>query len=352
MATEIPEIGEKVTHWRRPTPASCALVMAPVPTDRQLKIAEMLNLAKECGFACEALTTYHSELASKIASHLVHRLGKSVYQSVDFSMTLFSRQAALDIFGETNSMLTNTATQLHWKFQAVDECAYVLKPLLATLPSSSCVEGMSRALLSESEPTALVCATVMPTLEAKWTLLPNGAGQLKINFFYVLSDVDGEMHAPKDENRIELELGHGLEQQLRRRVLLDVGKMIGRGFPMATRWFVQLGMETTAMALVVFAAETAGRRPKRKELLLTEKKAKCKKNHHVIETILEERASTGKAKAYFLVEWAGYHPTWEAWRIMGRVGDPIATWETLAVVKNTEALTAWREPMGVGVGIQ
>ena len=99
MATEIPEIGEKVTHWRRPTPASCALVMAPVPTDRQLKIAEMLNLAKECGFACEALTTYHSALASNIASHLVHRLGKSVSRSVDFSITLFSSDDAVSSWG-------------------------------------------------------------------------------------------------------------------------------------------------------------------------------------------------------------------------------------------------------------
>ena len=70
MATDIPEIDEKVTHWRRPTPASCALVMAPVPTDRQLQIAEMLNLAKECGFACEALTTYHSALASRAISSI------------------------------------------------------------------------------------------------------------------------------------------------------------------------------------------------------------------------------------------------------------------------------------------
>ena len=72
-------------------------------------------------------------------------------------------------------------------------------------------------------------------------------------------------------------------------------------------------------------------------------KVKTKKYHHEVESILEERASTGKAKAYFLVQWAGYHPSWEAWRITGLVGEPVATWETLAVVKNTEALTKWRD---------
>ena len=106
-------------------------------TDRQLKIAEMLDLAKGSGFACEALTTYHSELASKIASHLVHQLGKSVYQSVDFVITLFSCQAALDMFG-----VTNTMTQLHWSFKETStSLRSVLKPLLSSLPSSSCVEG-------------------------------------------------------------------------------------------------------------------------------------------------------------------------------------------------------------------
>jgi hypothetical protein len=45
----------------------------------------------------------------------------------------------------------------------------------------------------------------------------------------------------------------------------------------------------------------------------------------------------------YLVEWEGYEPEWEAWRISGNVGDPVATWEPGATVMNTTAMEAWAE---------
>ena len=235
MEIEVQATTNAKTLSRRPTSAGCAMIVAPTPTDRQLKIAKMLALAEECGFSCEAHTTYHTELAAKIACHLVHRSGMDVYQSVSFVIPLFSRAAALNTFGiATGSVVSSQEHCLHWKFQTVTECAHVLKPLLATLPSSSCVEGMCRALLAGSEVTSLVVAMVMPTLEVKWTRMPNGAGHLKTNFYYMLMDVDGEVHPPKDEDRRELAIGAALELAMRQRVLLDVQRMIDRGLPMAS----------------------------------------------------------------------------------------------------------------------
>jgi hypothetical protein len=72
-------------------------------------------------------------------------------------------------------------------------------------------------------------------------------------------------------------------------------------------------------------------------------KEKLPKGHCNVSHIVKEVKSTGKAKIYFLVEWEGYHPSFERHRISGLVGDPVQTWETLSVMKHTEALVAWRQ---------
>ena len=59
----------------RKTPASYATSTAKTPTPRQTDVATMLQLAKQCGFICEAQTEYAAFLATEIASHLVHRRG-------------------------------------------------------------------------------------------------------------------------------------------------------------------------------------------------------------------------------------------------------------------------------------
>ena len=329
----------KSKRKRKPTPASCALTVHPgaTMTIRQEKISQMMTLATECGFACEALTTYRQMLATEIASHMVHRRAFAVYQSVGFNIPLFSRQAALEICGEPN-MTIQTEHQLQWKLTRVPDCGHLLEPILSSLGCGSLCAGMSRALLAESEVTAMVIATVMPTLQIQWDRMANGVGRLKINYFYVLSDMDGEMHAPKDENRRELELADDLIQDLRVRILMDARAMIDRGYPMASGWYRQLGRH--AKADEIEECEIAGTKPAKP---VPPPKLKLKKNHFNIECILEERKSTGKAKVWFLVQWEGYNPKWEQWRIYGMVGDPLTTWERLSTVKNTEAYSAWKQ---------
>jgi hypothetical protein len=75
---------DKAQRKRKLTAASSAIVLAPNPTPRQTKIALLIKLADECGFACLALTQFKTALVTAIVKSLVHREGKSVYQSVAF----------------------------------------------------------------------------------------------------------------------------------------------------------------------------------------------------------------------------------------------------------------------------
>ena len=68
-------------------------------TKTEQKIAQMMELAAETGFVCEPVTKYRQEFLTAISSHLIHRSGKNVYQSPAFSIPMFSREAALNIFG-------------------------------------------------------------------------------------------------------------------------------------------------------------------------------------------------------------------------------------------------------------
>ena len=189
---------------RKATAQNCALQMAPMPTDRQKRIALMMEIAKETGFICQAQTEYATALATSIASRLVHRSGMSVYQSVNFTIPLFARDAALEILGATGRT-TMSEHLVKWKLSTIADCALVLDALMAHVPSTSCCAGLTRALRSESEVTSQVLATIMPTLEATWETQAKGGCQLKVNFLYVLMDGDGELHAPKDEERRKLQ---------------------------------------------------------------------------------------------------------------------------------------------------
>jgi hypothetical protein len=66
---------------------------------------------------------------------------------------------------------------------------------------------------------------------------------------------------------------------------------------------------------------------------------------HQVVSIRQERLVSGPdaPERHFLMRWAGYHATWEAWRLPGdgEAGDPVSTWEPLAHVQGTEALASW-----------
>lgn len=273
----------KAKRKRKATAQTSALTSALTPTPRQLKIAKMIELAKECGFACQALTEFYSELANTIASHLVHRVGTSVYQSVSFNLKLFARDAAIQLFGSIGQT-EMSEHRINWKLTTIADCATLMQALTKSHKSASYCEGMSRALLADSEITSLVIATIMPTLEATWETLAKGGCRLKVNFMYVLMDADGELHSPKDEKRRELLLPDALEAELRQRVLQDASRMIDAGVPLASGWYRQLGL--TAQASAIAACEVAGKLPPAKKKVQAGKAGVTKRNHFNLSHIL------------------------------------------------------------------
>ena len=228
----------KAKGKRKATSQDCAVVSASTPTPRQEKVSLMLQLARQCGFVCVAQTEYSTLLANEISTRLVHRTGVSVYQSVNFTIPC-PRDAAISIFGE-GSLTMSSEHKLNWKLLDVEACAPVMDSLCELVPSGSYLQGMSRALMSASEKSALVIATIMPTLEATWQTKPKGGSFLTIGFMYILFDADGEMHSPKDEARREILVLPATELALRQRVLFDAKKMIDRGVPLSSGWYAAI----------------------------------------------------------------------------------------------------------------
>lgn len=137
------------------------------------------------------------------------------------------------------------------------------------------------------------------------------------------------MHPPKDQNRNEIALTQQEVSDLRTQVLIDASALGEMGMPLSAGWWRQLGDETEAqMAEAMVHNVTTAPIP-------APGKQKQKPDTYEIEAIVQEQ------KGWYLVRWAGYHPSWEAWRTTGEVGTPIETWEQHRRLKNTEALRAW-----------
>ena len=150
-----------------------------------------------------------------------------------------------------------------------------------------------------------------------------------LNFNYALVDENGELHPPKDSNRNEILLTPHEVSEIRTQVVSDVLALGEKDLPLSAGWWRQLGDETKALmaeAMVQNVATAPAPAPG---------KRKRRKDHYEIEAIVEEQ------RGWFLVRWAGYHPSWEAWRTSGEVGSAVETWEQRWRLKNTEALRAW-----------
>jgi hypothetical protein len=147
---------------------------------------------------------------------------------------------------------------------------------------------------------------------------------------YALSDESGEVHPPKDSNRNEIALTPQEEHEIRAQVLIDAMAFSQRGIPLSPAWHRQLGKEPAAQMaearlhnLSTAPAPAAGKRRRRAD-------------QFEVEAIVDEE------RGWYLVRWAGYHPSWEAWRTSGAVGSPVETWEQERYLMNTEAMRAWR----------
>ena len=74
-----------------------------------------------------------------------------------------------------------------------------------------------------------------------------GVDRLYINLAYALMDQNGELHPPKDANRIEISLTQTLQALICQQVLSDASAMADQGMSMAPGFLRAMGREQQAM---------------------------------------------------------------------------------------------------------
>ena len=226
-------------------------------TKTEQKIAQMMELAAETGFVCEPVTKYRQEFLTAISSHLIHRSGKNVYQSPAFSIPMFSREAALNNFGEANLVTNKAGTLTSWRIDDIAE----LSTIFGEMPSETgkLSAGLTRALKTENQKVVRVLATIIPTFEMSVVQMPRGVDRMYLNFYYVLSDEGGEVHFPKDNERREIEFSQAMETAIRQKIMADARRLVRQGAPLSAAWLRQLKLEPEARLRE--AAETSNANP-------------------------------------------------------------------------------------------
>lgn len=300
---------------------------------------QLMEMAHRLGYALTPVIKLRRELAQAIASRMINRTGENVYQSAAFSITNFPLSVLQELLPALLLTKDSNGTKT-WSLTSAAVVASYLGPLMQEMIGMC--GGASRALKTASERWSRVLATIYDLeISFTWTAKVN---QTHINFLYVLTDENGEMHKPKDANRVELLLAPGVETSIRQQVLSDAIVMNGLGYSLAAGWLTSMGETAKAAWVKTLQKNTLASASALPALLPGEKKARKKRKHEEyfeVEKILEER-TTGRLTEY-LVRWAGYEQEWEAMRMEGhgQPGDPIDTWEPWLSVKDTEALEAW-----------
>ena len=304
-------------------------VRKAIVTAQRKKEDEMHALAQSLGFFCLSSTQFLLDLASRIKDAMKSRGGTFVYQSAAFSADNFPLELARQVFALATTDSTTPSGTSTWRLDSSAQTAEVFGSIFEDAPA--CCSGCSKAFKSQSEPVIRVLATIMPGAIISHVVLPSGKVRLYVNFNYVLSDEAGELHPPKDKNRNEIELTPQEVHEIRAQVASDALAIGLAGSPLSAGWWRQVGMETEALMaeamlqnVATAPAPAAGKRRRAA-------------NHYEIDEIVDEQ------RGWFLVRWAGYHASWEAWRVSGVVGSPVETWEQLRILKNTEALREWRQ---------
>lgn len=291
----------------------------------------MLSLASELQFAVTPLDIWSTYLSHSTLMRLKARGDNFQYQSAAYHIANFPRSHARTVFPE-ECVTVNTEKVQTWVIASMIELAKVFDPIMTR--TDTMAAGCTKALKMPSERVVRVVSTMICPVEISWVKLPKGYEALYINFNFVLVDEDGEMHAPKDENRREIALSN--TDDIRAQVLADVRSLSQNGCPLGPGWWNQLGMPEKAAEVQLMLSNPYQRKQARQ-------RGNPQSAKYDIDCIVDERKSTGRAGMWYLVRWSGYQPEWEAWRINGRAGvDPIETWEPRSVVQHSEALCAWK----------
>ena len=315
LATAIPE-----------STASMALVCRPPTSVTSEQMAQLQAMALSLGYVVTPINKWAKAIAHTIASGLRTREGEFIYQSAALRMPEVPREAVLQILPPPT---TSSDSELLWSFDSASEVAHAMNDLLPL--SGMQTAGASRAIQRASEPVIRVVATMMGGLEIRHLTASGGSETLSINFMYVLMGEMGDLHPPKDSKRREIALPAEELTELRQIVLTDVLTLAQAGAQLSPGWWRQLGEESRARVaeahLTNLEAMRAAAAPG--ERIPT-------RDTYVVARILGL-----KRRGWLRVEWEGYHPSWEEWRMEGEVGAPVVTWEPRRKMVRTDAYKAW-----------
>ena len=306
-----------------------AIVHQPIVPKINPKVAQLHALAAELGYFCQPRDRWIKHLAHEISTRLRTREGQHIYQSAACNIPNFPKQLCSQIFEGFEMTDDSSATSSTWRLTTMSQTSRLFGSIFEEQAKPTCV-GATRAIMKPSESVSRVMATVMAFSEFSH-VLKAGKETLFINFNYVLSDEDGELHPPKDNNRIEIALSPMQEQSIRQQILLDVNQMAMAGVKLAPGWWRQLAQPDKALEVEALLLNAAAQ-PKPPK---GSGKRKARADVFEVEAIVEEQ------RGWVLVRWRGYHPSWEAWRISGNPGDPVETWERLSKMRQTEAYQIW-----------
>ena len=336
-----------VLHQLRPViphqpPLSLPPTLVPTVSSNDKALLDMKSLALSLAHVAFPLHKLQKSLGCAMATRMRARAGKYIWQTVQGCVENFPLEAATQILPE--QLMSGQGSTASWTATSVLEVVVLARPLIEL--SASFSAGCSRAVFSPSERVVRVVATIIPNLTLRWV-----SDTVRYDFQDVLADEDGELHSPKDANRNEIELTEELEGAVRQQVLADIAQMADAGVPLAPGFLRQLGRQDEAAVVeaklhnvqpvpevALHGAPSLDHLPHQEEKKQRRKSASYFKIDHIVEA----KAATRLTEATFLVQWEGYHPSWEAWRISGEVGSPILTWEPWSSVRRTKALEAWQ----------
>eukprot|EP00966_Prymnesium_polylepis_P311693 7202281-Prymnesium_polylepis.1 len=245
----------------------------------------------------------------------------NVYQSVAFSLTSFPRRLAEELCAG-GPVTTDTQTCITWRWE--DGHWHHMHSILSNLMAmqGEACAGQSKGLKTESEFVCRVIATIITPLEISWVSMARGVDQLYINILYALESWTTQRGAAPpqgrqtDRDRADAHAADADQAAgpLGRRGDGRPGPPDGSRLPAPDGAYAagngRAGDAHTAGGTSVPPPTQKGKRHSMKPL-------------YDVAEIVDEKG-TGANHSY-LVRWAGYHPSWEAWRLadwQGQPGDP------------------------------
>jgi hypothetical protein len=333
-----------------PPPTTVETPVAPTPTQKDTDLIKLFASAMSLHHACTPLDKLKKSLGHAIGKRMVQRQGEFIWQTATYTVENVPLSAVEQLLPQ---QLRVEGRAPMWVANTLPEIVAMMEPLLSK--SGFICAGVTRALMTPSERVCRVVATVIPAPDFQTAFfVRSGSDFQSFKFQYVLADEHGEVHPPKDGNRNEMELAPELEAAVRQQILADLLTMADAGAPLGPGFLRQLGRLDQAAVLEAQLQNQSELElqpppppplppPDDSQLVEKVKRRRLQRGKFAIECILGKRPATRVTEAVYLVRWAGYHESWEAWRLDGDVGDPVSTWEPESYLEETEALQDWKE---------